>query len=160
MAEWFGASWSTIGWVAATTVAMYLTLLAAVRVAGRRTVAQLSAFDVIVTISLGSLLASTITSPDPSYVGATTAVCTLLALQMAVAFVRRRSAWARRLLEFEPEEVARDGHLTLPTGVFSSQLSEDELRSRLRQHGVRDLDRVAVVLLEPSGRISVEPRGE
>jgi hypothetical protein len=41
MGQWFGATWDTIGFVALSTVAMYVTLLAAVRLAGRRTIAQL-----------------------------------------------------------------------------------------------------------------------
>jgi uncharacterized membrane protein YcaP (DUF421 family) len=49
----------------------------------------------------------------------------------------------------------RDGHLRLPTGLGSSQLSEGELRSRLREQGVFDDARLAVVILEPTGRISV-----
>ncbi|QGG93950.1 DUF421 domain-containing protein [Actinomarinicola tropica] len=155
MSEWFGSSWSTIGWVAASTVAMYATLLVTVRIAGRRTVAQLSAFDAVITISFGTLLASTALAPDPSYVQGTTALLTLLALQVGVAFVRRRSALARRLLEFEPETVVDDGRATLPTGLFTSQLSEGELRSRLREKGHHDLSGLMVVVLEPDGGISV-----
>lgn len=159
MAQWFGASWSTIGFVAASTLAMYVTLLAAVRLAGRRTVAQLSAFDVIVTVALGTLLSSTVVTAEPSYAQSTTAIVTLLALQVTVAAVRRRSSRVQRLLEFEPEVVVRDGAVHLPTGLTSSQLSEGELRSRLRQQGVFDTSDLAVVVLEPSGRISVVRHG-
>lgn len=155
MGEWFGASWSTIGFVVASTLAMYATLLAAVRLAGRRTVAQLSAFDVIVTIALGTLLSSTVVAPDPSYVQATTAIVTLLALQVAAAALRVRSRVLRRLLEFEPEIVVRDGELRLPTGLTSSQLSQGELHSRLRQHGIFDERPLALVVLEPTGNLSV-----
>jgi uncharacterized membrane protein YcaP (DUF421 family) len=158
MAQWFGASWSTVGFVVASTLAMYVTLLVAIRIAGRRTVAQLSAFDVIITVALGSLLASTVVSAEPSYAQATTAVVTLLVLQVVVAALRRRSEVARRLLEFEPEVVVRDGEIRLPTGLMTSQLSEGELRSRLRQHGTFDDEPLALVVLEPSGRISVRRR--
>lgn len=162
MAEWFGASWSTIGFVVASTVAMYATLLVAVRVAGRRTVAQLSAFDVIVTVALGTLLSSTILAPDPGYAQATAAVVTLLVLQVVVAALRRRITVLQRLLEFEPEVVVRQGRVILPTKLTSSQLSEGELRSRLREHGVFEDEQLAVVVLEPTGRLSVarhEPEG-
>jgi uncharacterized membrane protein YcaP (DUF421 family) len=158
MADWFGASWDTVGFVAASTLAMYVTLLVAIRIAGRRTVTQLSAFDVIVTVALGTLLSSTVVSAEPSYAQATTAIATLLVLQVLVAAVRRRSQVAQRLLEFEPEVVVRDGELHLPTGLLTSQLSEGELRSRLRQHGIFDDEPLAVVVLEPSGRISVSRR--
>jgi uncharacterized membrane protein YcaP (DUF421 family) len=160
IAEWFGASWQTIGFVVLGTVSMYLTLFVAVRLAGRRTIAQLSAFDVLITVALGTLLSSTVVSPEPSYAAATTAVVTLLALQVIVAALRRRSRLAQRILEFEPEVVVRDGRVHLPTGLASSQLSEGELRSRLRQHGIFDDEPLAIVVLEPSGRISVQRRLE
>lgn len=162
MAEWFGASWSTIGFVVASTVAMYATLLVAVRVAGRRTVAQLSAFDVIVTVALGTLLSSTILTPDPGYAQATTAVVTLLVLQLVVAALRVRVTALQRLLEFEPEVVVRRGRVILPTKLTSSQLSEGELHSRLREQGVFEDEQLAVVVLEPTGGFSVarhEPEG-
>ena len=159
MGEWFGASWSTIGFVVASTLAMYISLLAAVRIAGRRTVSQLSAFDVLVTVALGTLMSSTIVAPEPSYAQAMTAVVTLLALQVLVAAVRRRSTTLRRYLEFEPEVVARDGELQLPSGLLGSQLSEGELESRLRQAGVFDIGAVTLVLLEPTGQVSVRTGG-
>ena len=155
MDQWFGASWSTIGFVVGSTAAMYTTLVVAVRIAGRRTVAQLSAFDLIVTVALGTLLASTVVSADPSYVQSTTAIATLLGMQVLAAALRRRSGLARRLLEFEPEVIVRSGQIELPRGLMTSQLSEGELRSRLRHHGIFDLDAVALVVLEPSGEISV-----
>jgi uncharacterized membrane protein YcaP (DUF421 family) len=158
--EWFGTSWAAVGFVVASTVATYLTVLVAVRLAGRRTVAQLSAFDLIVTVALGTLLASTIVSPDPSYVQASVGIATLLTLQVVVAALRRRSGFLRRVLEFEPEVVLRDGRLQLPSSLLSSQLSEGELRSRLREVGVFDLADVALVVLEPTGRISVLPTDE
>jgi uncharacterized membrane protein YcaP (DUF421 family) len=155
MAEWFGSDWASIGFVAASTVAMYVTMVVAVRLAGRRTVAQLSAFDVVVTVALGTLLSSTVVAPDPSYSRATTAVVVLLGLQVGLAALRRRSRLVERALTFRPEVVVQDGEVQLPTGLGTSQLSERELLSRLRQTGVFDLDGVAIVVLEPSGSISV-----
>jgi uncharacterized membrane protein YcaP (DUF421 family) len=160
VSDWFGASWGTIGFVVVSTVAMYATLLLAVRIAGRRTVAQLSAFDVIVTVALGTLLSSTVVQAEPSYLQATSAVVTLLSLQVIVAAARRHSALMRRVLEFEPEVIVRDGSVSLPTGLMTSQLSEGELHSRLRQQGIFDLENVVVVVLEPSGHVSVARPGE
>lgn len=99
MAAWLGSSWQTMAYVVVSTVAVYCSALVAVRLAGRRTVAQLSAFDVVVTIALGSLIASTAVSRDPSYVQGMTAIVTLLALQVAAAALRQRFARMRRLLD-------------------------------------------------------------
>lgn len=160
MSEWFGASWSTIGFVVASTMAMYATLLVAARLAGRRTLAQLSAFDVIITIALGTLVSSTIVAPSPTYAQSVTAIATLLCLQIVVAAARRKFVVVQRLFEFEPEVVARGGKLQLPQGLLSSQLSEGELRSQLRQRGIFDESQVGLVILEPTGKVSVAARDQ
>lgn len=163
MSDWFGAGWSTVGWVVLTTMAMYAATVLSVRLAGRRTVAQLSAFDAVVTIAIGSIIAGTVLSPDPSLAQGVAALVTLLSLQVVVAALRLRSSRLSRLLEFEPEVVARDGVLHLPTALLSSQLTDQELGSLLRQRGIFDLRNVAVAVLEPDGSISVvrtsEPTG-
>ena len=160
MSDWFGASWATIAYVAASTTAIYCSALLAIRIAGRRTVARLSAFDIVITIALGSLMASTAASRDPSYAQGATALVTLLVLQVVAAGLRQRFALVRRLLDFAPCVVVRDGELRLPSTPLGPQMSEDELFSRLREQGVFNLDGVRVVIIEPTGGVSVEHSGE
>lgn len=155
MSEWFGASWPTVGYVVAGTVAIYISTLVAVRIAGRRTVAQLSAFDLIITIAIGSLLASACVSADPSYSQYMAALITLLLLQVAVAALRRRVSILSRLLEFEPQVVVRDGTVDLDKSLLGAQLTRAELESALRHQGVFDLGQVRLVVLEPTGKVSV-----
>ena len=158
MDEWLGTSWRTVGYVVVGTVATYLSTIVAIRLAGRRTVAQLSSFDIVVTVAIGSLVASTAASNDPSYVQGMTALVTLLLLQVGVAALRQRSATLRRILDFKPETVFDGGRVDLPTGPLTSQITLDELRSKLRQQGVFDLDTVTLVVVEPTGELSVQER--
>lgn len=159
MSEWFLAPWPMIGAVVLVTTAMYASTLLAVRLAGRRTLARLSAFDVVTTIAVGTLLGSTAISRDPSYARGLTALLTLLGLQIAVAAARRWIPGVRRLLDFAPLVVVRHGEVRLPTGLLGPQLTPDELRSALRRHGVFDPAGARVVVLEPNGQISVD-RGD
>ncbi len=158
MDEWLGASWRTVGYVVVATVATYLSTIVAIRLAGRRTVAQLSSFDIVVTVAIGSLVASTASSDDPSYVQGMTALVTLLLLQVGIAALRQRSATLRRVLDFQPETVVDGGRVDLPAGPLTSQITLEELRSKLRQQGVFDLDSVTLVLIEPTGGLSVQGR--
>ncbi|MFP5319450.1 MAG: DUF421 domain-containing protein [Acidimicrobiia bacterium] len=160
MDEWFGASWRTIGYVMASTAATYVSAIVAIRLAGRRTVAELSAFDVVVTVAIGSLVASTAVSSEPSYTQGMIALVTLLLLQVGIAAVRQRSATFRRLLDFEPETVVEGGEVNLPSGPLTSQITREELRSMLRERGVFDLDEVSLVVVEPTGGLSVRRVGE
>lgn len=157
--DWFWAPVGDLARVGATTAAFYITTFAAVRVAGRRTLTQLSAFDALVTIALGSLLATTVVSDDPPYAQGAVALVTLLSLQVVLGLLRRHVPRLRGVLEFEPQVVYRDGELQLPGNPLHAQLSEDELWSLLRQKGVFDRSAISVVILEPSGSISVLPAG-
>ena len=157
MSEWFGATWATVGYVVAGTAAMYTSTLVAVRIAGRRTVARLSAFDLIITIAIGSLLASACVSSDPSYAQAMAALVTLLLLQIAVAAIRRQFPVVARHLEFEPRVILRDGDVDLDPSLFGAQITRAELESALRQQGVFDPNSVRLVVLEPTGRFSIAP---
>lgn len=149
--DWLGASWSTIGFVACSTAAIYVTTFVAVRLAGRRSISQLSAFDAVVTVAIGSTIASTALDRSPPYAQGATVIVTLLALQIMIAAARQRWPAARRILDFPAEVVVRDGDMDLPTSPMSSQLSEDELRSLLRRQGIHRIEDLRGVLLEPSG---------
>lgn len=155
MSDWFGSSWETVAYVIGSTAAIYCSSLLAIRVAGRRTVAQLSSFDIVVTIALGSLIASTAVSRDPSYAQGVTAVVTLLLLQVLGAAARQRWAGVRRLLDFAPYVVVRDGEPDLPTTPFGPQMTRDELVSKLRERNVFELDGLRLVVIEPTGGLSV-----
>ncbi len=155
MEQWFGSTWTTIGYVILSTVAIYLSAVVAIRLAGRRTLAELSAFDVVVTIALGTLVSSTAVSAEPSYAQGLAALITLLGLQVGIGALRRRFPGLQRLLDFKPETVVEDGRLSLPRGPLTSQLTEQELWSKLRQAGVFELGNVSLVVLEPTGGISI-----
>lgn len=155
MGAWFGASWSTIGWVIASTAAIYFSALLGVRLAGRRTLAQMSAFDAVVTIALGTLVSSTAVSSTPSYLQAVAALLTLLGLQVIVAAARQRAPRLRRYLDFSPKVVVRHGEVELGRSPFTAQMTHDELLSRLRRNGMFNLESARFVILEPTGQLSV-----
>jgi uncharacterized membrane protein YcaP (DUF421 family) len=84
-------------------------------------------------------------------------VLTLLALQTAVAAARKRWPRTQVLVDFRPEIVVKDGAMYLSRSVLGPQLTESEIRSRLRSQGVFDLRTVSVVIVEPGGDLSVAP---
>ncbi|HVM07218.1 MAG TPA: YetF domain-containing protein [Acidimicrobiales bacterium] len=137
------------------TVVLFAAVLTMVRLAGRRTLAQISAFDVLVTIAIGSVVAGAALPPQPKALDGALVVGTLLALQTLVAAARQRSDRLQRVLDFAPERIVEDGELSLSRSLASAQLTRDEVEARLRQSGVRDLGEVSLVILEPGGKLSV-----
>lgn len=155
MSTWFGSTWSTVGFVMLSTTATYASAVVSVRLAGRRTLAQMSAFDAVITIALGSIVATTAVSAATSYAEGMTAVVTLLVLQVALAWARRRWPALQPVVEARAEVVADRGRMSLPHGLTTSQMTGDELRARLRQSGHADPPPAGIVVLEADGKVSV-----
>jgi uncharacterized membrane protein YcaP (DUF421 family) len=141
--------------VAWTTAALYATVFVLERLAGRRTVSQLSTFDALVTIAVGSVLASAILARPPSYGRGAVAVVMLLALQIAVGALRQRSERLQRILDFSPQVVFDRGEPQLDRNPLGAQLTPGALEQAMRAHGVTDERIVARIVLEPDGQLSI-----
>lgn len=149
------SSWGSVAGTAVGTAILYAIYILTIRLAGRRTLAQLSAHDIIVTVALGSLLAGT-ALPSPSAIADGVAVLvTLLVMQVLLAALRQRSSTMQEVLDFPPRVLVRDGVVDLRRSPFTEQLSEPELAAKLRQLGVTDLQGLRFVVLEPTGDLSV-----
>ena len=149
----FFDSWSGLLRVVLVGTAAYVSLLLLLRVSGKRTLAKLSAFDFVVTIALGSTLATVLLSKSVALAEGVTAMALLIALQFGVAWVVARSNRFETFVKSKPALVYRHGFLTGPMKV--SRVSHDELRQAARTAGHADLSDVAVIVLENDGTISV-----
>ncbi len=147
-----------MGLVAASTAAMYLSTLVALRIAGRRTLAQMSVFDFVVTVALGSIIANAAVSPDANPLHGMTAVITLLVLQMVVALARRSTYMAQRVIDFAPVVVVKDGEVQ-EEGLKRLQMTRSDLMEKLRQQNSHRLQGIRFAIVEPTGEVSVIPEG-
>lgn len=154
------SSWGQMAGAVVATVIVYLATLVAVRIVGRRSTAQLSAFDALVTVALGTAMGTTALPPHPAVIDGLVVLATLLVLQVSIAALRRRSELAQRLTDFVPEVVVRDGEIEKASGFGSARLTDAEIRSELRRHGVQGLATVGMLVLEPDGRFSLLPVDE
>ncbi len=142
---------------------LYVIAVVAARLAGRRTLARLSGFDMVVTVAIGTLVASSALPPHPAVSDGVAALATLLALQVVIAALRQRFARLQRWIDFRPEVVLREEQFHLPHAPWTAQLTRSDLESRLREQGIDQLSPTMIVVLEPGGRFSVaqstEPGG-
>lgn len=132
----------------------YVALVAVLRISGKRTLSKLNAFDFVVTVALGSVLASMLLSSSVSLTEGVTALALLAALQYAVAYSASRSRTVRTIVKSEPRLLVRDGRI-LPGAVRAERLSESEILQALRAAGHPRLEDVAAVVLETDGTLSV-----
>jgi uncharacterized membrane protein YcaP (DUF421 family) len=110
----------------------------------------------VVTVALGSTLATAILSKDVTLADGALAFGTLIALQFAVTWTSVRVKWVRRLATGEPMMLLHRGEF-LHAGLRSARVTEDEVRAAVRASGVVDLGGVEAVVLETDGSFSVLP---
>lgn len=137
-----------------TTVIAYTALVILLRISGKRTLADMNAFDFVVTVALGSTLATTILSASVSLVEGVAVMVALVVLQALVAAFSARSDTVREAVQSEPTLLVRHG--TLLRGAMRAQrLSEAEVFAAIRAEGEADLKDVSAVVLETNGDLSV-----
>jgi uncharacterized membrane protein YcaP (DUF421 family) len=150
---WFD-SWSDLLRVLAIGAAAYVTVVVVLRASGKRTLAKLNAFDLVVTVALGSTLATILLNGTVSWAEGAAGLAVLAFLQSAVAWVSVRRPWLRNVVTARPAMVLRDG-LPVPATMKRERISLDEIRQAVRATGAGDLASVAGVVLESDGSLSV-----
>lgn len=135
-------------------VAAYVGLVAFLRISGKRTLAKLNAFDLIVTVALGSTLSATLIQSSVSLAQGLVAFALLILLQFVVTFTSVRWKWFAGLLRSEPSLLLRGGEL-LERTMHSERITKSEVLSAIRSNGGTDVDDADLVVLETDGTISV-----
>ena len=142
-------------------VLAYICLVAFLRLSGRRTLSKMNAFDLVVTVALGSTFATILLNKDVSLAQGALAMALLIGLQFIVTWTSVRVGWVRRLVTGEPALLFHYGQF-LRSAMRAARVTEDEVRSAIRAAGIETVADVAAVVLETDGSFSVvrEERSE
>ncbi|MFV2009971.1 MULTISPECIES: DUF421 domain-containing protein [unclassified Micromonospora] len=143
--------------VTAVGVLTYVLLVGVLRASGKRTLAKLNAFDLVVTVALGSTLATILLSGDVSFAEGAAALILLVALQFAASWLSVRWAPLRSALKSTPTLLLHDGEL-LTASMRRQRVTDNEIWQAVRAQGVGDIAQVAAVVLETDGSFSVITR--
>ena len=139
---------------------VYVLFLAALRLSGKRELGQFTIFDLTFLLLAANALQPAITGADASLPGAAIIVATMFTMNRVVAFGRRRSRTLRRILEYAPAPIARDGSW-IQSAVDREGLDLEDLEAAIREHGLESVDQVHLAVLEHDGSVSVVPiKGE
>lgn len=134
-------------------VVIYFFLWFVTRVVGKRELGQMSAFELVLLVTMGDLIQQGVTQEDYSVTGAVLAVGTFALLIVLFSWVSWRFPRTRRALEGLPVVVVQDGRM-LDQAMRHERLSDTELLEGLREQGIDDLAKVRVGVLEPDGKLS------
>lgn len=152
---WFD-SWADILRVLIVGAVSYATLVGLLRVSGKRTLGQLNAFDFVITVALGSTLATILLSSDVAYAEGLAALVLLAGLQFLVAWVSARWPAARNTITARPTALVVDGRLQHEE-LRRNRLTESEVFQAVRVSGTGDLSAIGAIVLETNGTLSVIP---
>lgn len=136
------------------TVIMFMIILIALRASGKRGIKQLSIFELVLIIGLGSAAGDPMFYDDVGILPAFVVFLVVITLYIVVTRLSDRFVRIEKLLEGEPLYVIRNGKLSMDA-FRASGLSQDEFFAELRLRNVAHLGQVQTVLIETSGEFSV-----
>lgn len=132
----------------------YVTLVLFLRISGKRTLSKLNAFDLVVTVALGSTLSAILLQESIALAEGATALGLLILLQYLVTFASVRSSSVAKLIRSEPTLLVRSGSFC-HEAMMRQRITEDEIMSAVRSNGSQGLDEVEAVVLESDGALSI-----
>ncbi|WP_404377075.1 DUF421 domain-containing protein [Vreelandella aquamarina] len=154
----FFSSWESLARTLVVGVLAYAVLVAFLRISGNRTLSKMNAFDLIVTVALGSTLATVLLSKNVALAEGTLALGLLISLQFIITWLSVRVGWVKRVVTGEPLMLLYDGELLLAS-LHKARVTQDEVRSAVRSSGLLSLEAAQAVVLETDGSLSVVKRG-
>lgn len=150
-------SWDALGRVLLVGTLAYVALVLVLRVSGKRTLAKMNAFDFVVTVALGSTLATTILSPSTALAEGVAALALLIGLQFLLTWLSVRTTWFERVVKSEPTLIFYRGRF-LEDVLTQERVTTAEVRSAIRKAGTASLGDVDAVVLETDGTFTVIER--
>lgn len=135
-------------------VLAYIAIVLLLRVTGKRTLSKMNAFDLIVTVALGSTLATVLLSKTVALAEGILGFCVLVFLQFGVAWLSARSRSFRDIIKAEPTILLQKGEM-LHDALIATRVAPEEVMAAVRSSGFASLGQVEAVVLETDGSFSV-----
>jgi len=145
--------------VVAVGVPAYLALVLFLRIAGKRTLSKMNAFDLVVTVALGSTLATILLSPDVALAEGLLALALLIGLQFVITWSSIRVPAIQRLIKATPRLLCLRGNL-LSEALRTERVTPAEIDAAVRECGLPGVTSAYAVVLETDGTLTVIPRHE
>ena len=143
--------------IVASASAIYLMLLVIFRLAGRRTLAETTSFDLVLLLIIGETTQNAMMGDDHTVGGAAVAIMALVSLDMAIGFFKKAFPAFDHLLEGRPVLLIHNGKVDRPT-LDANSLDDEDIKEAARlSHGLERMEDVKQATLERDGHISIVP---
>ena len=134
------------------TVGVYLAITVLLRLAGKRDLAQLNAFDLVVILLLSNVVQNAIIGPDNTLLGGIIGAVLLVSLNAVIVRLARRDDRVATLLEGTPTTLARDGQWDTEA-LRKEGLRKADVQAALRRQNANSVAEVDKITIEPGGAI-------
>ena len=138
-------------------LAIYIALLVALRLFGKREVGQFTLYDLVFILLVANALQPAMTGPDNSVGGGLILIVILVAANWIVGRLDRLPR-VHHLFSASPAVIIKEGKF-VPASMKREGVSEEECEMAIREHGMDGLKDVKLGVLEPDGTISIVPSG-
>lgn len=154
MEQMFFSGWGSLLRTLVVGVLAYVALIVVLRLTGKRTLSKMNSFDLVVTVALGSTLATVLLTKDVALADGALAFALLVALQFSVTWSSVRVRWVRQLVTGEPQMLLHRGEV-LPAALRRARVTRDEVQAAVRAAGLASMSDIEAVVLETDGSFSV-----
>ena len=136
---------------------IYILLVVFIRLSGRRTVAQMTSFDMVLLLLIGTATNRALLGEDFSLINAVIVVCTLIVLDILMSLAKRDFPWFGKIVDGVPMILVDHGR-PLHDRLRKARVEEEEVLVAARKHhGLERMDEVKFAILEADGNISIIP---
>ena len=138
------------------TIALYLVLIAVIRLMGKRQIGEMEPAEFVVTMLVANLASIPMQDGGIPLFSGLVPIVTVLGMELVLAFLSLRSTWVRKLLCGKPVILIENGNI-LQNNLRKTRITLDELTGHLRLKDVMDIKGVQYAILETNGDLSVFP---
>ncbi|MEX0780483.1 MAG: YetF domain-containing protein [Balneolales bacterium] len=150
----FFENWPSIIRTLIIGILAYASLVFLLRISGKRTLSKMNAFDFIITVALGSTLATVLLSKDVALAEGVLAFAVLIFLQYLITWLSVRSKTVKHIVKSEPTLLFYKGDY-LTDAMVSERITKEEIMATARESGSGGLPNLDAVILETDGSMSV-----
>ena len=136
---------------------LYFALMVLFRLAGRRSLAEITPFDLILLLVIGEATQEALLGDDHSFSNSLLAICTLVVLDVGLSMLKLRSKGTQRWLDGTPTLLVEYGR-PLRARMVEARLQDEDILQAARQGlGLEHMEQIKYAILEPNGKISIIP---
>ena len=153
-----GIEWHRIPVVVLATLGIYLSFMVLVKLFGSRVLTSMTASDAIIIIMFGAVAGRVIVGNPPTLAAGVIGLTTLMALEAAFGTIRKVVKWTR-FLDRRPILLVFSGEM-VEDNLALAHITESDIYSAARRAGISRMEDVQIMILEPTGHVSVIKVGQ